>query len=253
MRRAGIGEFGTGGRRSKGYARQGVAIRPDQHSPGVHLVGTVMAAVDRGASLIDGMIDFRPADVRGAVKLGKQANLIVFVVDTSGSMVGKDRLQAVTGSVVSLLTDAYQRRDKVAVITARGSAPELVLPPTRSTMTALQRLEGTPTGGRTPLGAALIMADELMARELRKDPSRRPLLVVLSDGRDTSPTGQGGVRTAASRIARSGRVGSIVIDCEQGRRIKLGLAKELAKHLQAACVHVTELHADAVTGVIATL
>ena len=112
---------------------------------------TVLAAANRGARMGDSMIPLEPEDVHGAIRQGTESNLVVFVVDTSGSMAARDRLAAVTGAVTSLLRDAYQSRDKVAVVTFRGNNAELVLPPTKSIDTAVRRLADVRTGGRTPL------------------------------------------------------------------------------------------------------
>lgn len=219
----------------------------------MHVVGSLFAAAERGA-LIDGpCLDFRPADLRGQLRRGKRSNLIVFLVDASGSMAARDRLSAVTGAVLSLLSDAYQRRDKVAVISVRGAAPELVLPPTSSIDVAVRRLTGLPTGGRTPLGEGLVMAHELMEREYRRDPGKEPILVVLSDGRATGESGLAGAQQAASRIATRGVAASLVIDCEAGSRVRLGLAGELAQHLGGVCVSLAELNGESVAGIIEAL
>ncbi|MEZ2121065.1 MULTISPECIES: VWA domain-containing protein [unclassified Corynebacterium] len=244
------GAEGSPGRRSKAYSPQGQNIRAVVGGRGVNIPGSVLAAAERGAAVIDGLIDFRPGDLRGSLRRGKESNLIVFVVDASGSMAGRDRLSAVTGAVVSMLRDAYQRRDRIAVISVRGSAPELLLPPTGSTVAAVRRLDGAPTGGRTPLGEGLMMAHELIEREYRREPGRRALLVVLSDGRATGVSGTGGVRRAAARIRDRRLAGSIVIDCERSGRIRLGLATDLAKRLDGVCVRLDEVSADAVAGVI---
>lgn len=220
---------------------------------GVHLIGSVFAAAEHGA-LIDGpSLDFRPEDLRGQLRRGKRSNLIVFVVDASGSMAARDRLSAVTGAVHSILSDAYQRRDKVAVISVRGSEPSLVLPPTSSIDVAVRRLSDLPTGGRTPLGEGLHMAHELMEREYRRDPGKEPILVVLSDGRATGTSGLKGAHSAAELIARRGTASSVVIDCETGSRVRLGLAPELARHLEGVCVSLAELSAESVAGIIEAL
>ncbi|WJZ02988.1 Magnesium-chelatase 60 kDa subunit [Corynebacterium freiburgense] len=216
----------------------------------MHPIGTVLAAADRGAGVIEGMIDFRPEDLRGSLRRGTESNLIVFVVDSSGSMAARDRLSAVTGAVISMLKDAYQRRDKVAVITVRGAEPQVVLPPTGSIEVAVRRLEALPTGGRTPLGEGLLLAHELIEREHRKEPGRRALLVVLSDGRATGVAGLEGVRRAAAAIASRKLTGSLVINCERGGRIQLGLAKELAQGLEGICIELNEISADSLTGAI---
>lgn len=231
----------------------GADVRAIRQGRGVHPIGTVLAAADRGAGIVRGMIDFRPEDLRGSLRRGMESNFIVFVVDASGSMAARDRLAAVTGAVLSMLQDAYQRRDKVAVITVRGSEPTLVLPPTGSIEVAVRRFADLPTGGRTPLGEGLLMAHDIIEREYRKEPGRRALLVVLSDGRATGVSGMDGARRAAGLIASRGLAGSLVINCERGGRIQLGLARELARHLQGMCVELDEINAESVAGVIHAL
>ncbi len=110
---------------------------------------------------------------------------MLFVVDASGSMAARQRMSAVKGAVLSLLLDAYQRRDKVGLVTFRGSAAEVALPPTSSVDAAAARLESLPTGGRTPLAAGLLKAHEVLRVERLRDPARRALLVVVTDGRAT--------------------------------------------------------------------
>lgn len=214
------------------------------------MIGTLFGAVERGAQIVQGCVDFRPEDLRRQRRRGKGSNLIVFVVDASGSMAARDRLAAVTGAVLSLLSDAYQRRDKVAVISVRGAAPELILPPTSSIDVAVRRLENVATGGRTPLGEGLLMAHELMEREFRRDPGKEPILVVLSDGRATGASGLAGVERAAQLIAQRGLAASVVIDCESAGRVRLGLAASLASSLGAVCLQLAELNAETVSGVI---
>ncbi|GAA4787603.1 VWA domain-containing protein [Corynebacterium canis] len=250
MRRQGIGDNGSPGRRSKAYSTHGADVRAIQGGRGIHPIGTLLAAADRGASVVRGMIDFRPQDLRGSLRRGMESNLIVFVVDASGSMAARDRLAAVTGAVLSMLQDAYQRRDKVAVITVRGSEPTLVLPPTGSIEVAVRRFHDLPIGGRTPLGEGLLMAHELIEREARKDAGRRALLVVLSDGRATGASGMEGVARAAAAIASRRLAGSLVINCERGGRIQLGLAKDLARRLEGICIELDEINAESVAGVI---
>lgn len=237
------------GRRSATYSSHGASVRAINGGHGLHLVGSVLAAADRGASIVGEVLDFRPSDLRGQQRRGRESNLIVFVVDASGSMAARDRLSAVVGAVQSLLVDAYQRRDKVAVISVRGAAPTLVLPPTGSIEVAMRRLSSVDTGGRTPLGEGLIMAHDLVERELRKEPGRRPLLVILSDGRATGAAGLDGVQTACERIVRRGAASSVVIDCESGR-VRLGLAADLAQRLGGLCTRLDELSTENVLGAI---
>ncbi|GAJ80712.1 putative magnesium chelatase subunit [Nocardia brasiliensis NBRC 14402] len=247
----GIGE-GAPGRRSRAESRHGRVVRPTSDTgTGLHLLGTVFAAAPhqhaRGRG--DGPLKLVAEDLRGAYREGREGNLVVFVVDASGSMAARDRLSAVTGAVVTLLRDAYQRRDKVAVITVRGQDAELVLPPTSSVDIAVRRLSGMRTGGKTPLAAGLLKAREIVQRERVRDPRRRPMLVLLTDGRAT-----GGVdpvpraRTAAALLAQDG-VTSIVVDCERGM-IRLGLAAELARELRGGYLRLAELTGDSVADIV---
>ena len=156
---------------------------------------------------------------------------MLFAVDASGSMAARARMGAVKGAVLSLLLDAYQRRDKVGMVTFRGSAAELALPPTFSVEAAAARLAAVPTGGRTPLAAGLLRAHEVLLRTERiRDPRRRALLVLVTDGRATGgPDPVGGAHRAAALLAAAG-VHSVVVDCESGP-VRLGLAAALAESL----------------------
>ena len=98
-----------------------------------------------------GRVDLRAEDLRVAVREGREANLVLFCVDASGSMAARKRMTQVKTAVLSLLMDAYRRRDKVGLITFRGQGAELVLPPTHSVEIAARRLDELPAGGRTPL------------------------------------------------------------------------------------------------------
>ncbi|WP_405167858.1 magnesium chelatase subunit D family protein [Nocardia sp. NBC_01499] len=247
----GIGE-GAPGRRSRAESRHGRVVRSSTDTAtGLHLLGTIFAAAphQRSRGRGDGPLKLVSEDLRGAYREGREGNLVVFVVDASGSMAARDRLSAVTGAVVALLRDAYQRRDKVAVITVRGQDAELVLPPTSSVDIAVRRLSGMRTGGKTPLAAGLLKAREIVLRERVRDPRRRPMLVLLTDGRAT-----GGVdplpraRAAAAQLANDA-VTSIVVDCERGM-IRLGLAAELARELRGGYLRLAELTGDSVADVV---
>ncbi|MEV4255170.1 VWA domain-containing protein, partial [Spirillospora sp. NPDC049652] len=153
------------------------------------------------------------------------------------------RMRAVKGAVLSLLLDAYQRRDKVGLITFRGASAELALPPTSSVDAGARRLERLPTGGRTPLAAGLLRAAEVLRVERLRDPARRPLLVVVTDGRATYG---GDPERAAALLAD---VASVVVDCESGP-VRLGLAGRLGERLGGEVVRLEELGADSLAGVV---
>jgi len=207
---------------------------------GLHLFATLLSAAERAGA---GPLRPEPDDVRRAIREGREGNLVIFVVDASGSMAARDRMAAVSGAALSLLRDAYQRRDKVAVITFRQDAARLLLPPTSSAHIASRRLARFDTGGKTPLAEGLLAARELIVREKARDRTRRPLVVVLTDGRATAgadPLGRS--RTAAARLVAEGAA-AVVVDCETSY-VRLGLAAQLARQLGAPAVRLEQLHAD---------
>ena len=183
-----------------------------------------------GAATAPGRLVLRPGDLREARHEGRESNLVLFVVDASGSMAARARMGAVKGAVLSLLLDAYQRRDKVGLVTFRGSSADLALPPTFSVEAAAARLAALPTGGRTPLAAGLLRAHEVLRAERIRDPRRRPLLVLVTDGRATGGADPGRARAPGCRLLAATGVHSVVVDCESGP-VRLGLAASLAQAL----------------------
>jgi magnesium chelatase subunit D len=239
----GVGD-GHAGRRSPARntvgAMIGASATPEQ-GHGVHLFATLLAAANRRVDA--GPLRPEAEDIRRAARIGREGNLVIFVVDASGSMAARDRMAAVTGAALSLLRDAYQRRDKVAVITFRSTGARLVLPPTASAYTASRRLHRLDTGGTTPLAEGLLAARDVVIRERARDRTRRPLVVVLTDGRATGgPDPLGRSRLAARRFAAEGAA-AVVVDCETSY-VRLGLASELANQLGAPMLRLEQLRAD---------
>ncbi|HET7479267.1 MAG TPA: putative cobaltochelatase [Rubrobacteraceae bacterium] len=217
------------------------------NSKDVALAATVRAAAPhqkargrRGPGLA-----VRPYDLRENVREGREGNLILFLVDASGSMAAKKRMSAVKGAVLSLLNDAYQRRDKVGLISFRGTGAQILLPPTSSVNLAASRLEELPTGGRTPLAAGLEKAAEVLKRERLRDRERRPLLVLLTDGRATAGPDP---RVAASGLRSLGAT-AFVVDTEEGY-VRLGMAGEVADALGARCLRLEELRAESLVELV---
>jgi magnesium chelatase subunit D len=249
LRATGVGN-GEPGRRSPSLSSRGQAVRGVRAGGhGVHLMDTVLAAADEHIERGHTRLQVLPQDIRKAQRRGKEGNLVVFVLDLSGSMTARKRLDAVSGAVVSMLTDSYQRRDRVAVVTLRGAGAEVTVPPTRSVDAAVRRLTGVSTGGRTPLAEGLLTARDVVRRNAYKEPNRRPLLVVLTDGRATSGAGAlARAGAAADRLRRDG-TSTIVVDCEQGM-VRLGLARVLAGQLGGDCVQLAELTSGGVAAVV---
>ena len=234
LRIADRGSGGHSGRRSPAFTRRGRVAgsrTPRGRMTGApHLPATLRAAIHRGSRTVE------PGDLRESVHVGREANLVLFVVDASGSMAARKRMTVVKTAVLSLLRDAYHRRDRVGMITFRGKSAEQVLPPTSSHEVGVLRLASLRTGGRTPLAAGLRTAATTIATERRRDPRRRPLLIVVTDGRATSGPDPASVAPALAGVA------TIVVDCESGP-VRLGLARRLAAALAADVVPLEALEA----------
>jgi len=192
------------------------------------------------------------ADLREAVRHARTANLVVLVVDASGSMGVGRRMEAAKGAVLSLLVDAYQRRDRVALVTFGGDGATVALRPTGSVEVARARLAELPTGGRTPLAEGIATALAVAEGSSGAAGSLRPLMVVISDGRATAAqSGKDPVRAAAEAagMVRRRGVAGVVIDVEEGT-IRLGLARGLAEAMGARYLTVAELSAGALVGAV---
>jgi len=185
-------------------------------------------------------------DIREKVREKRSGSTIVFVVDASGSMGAKKRMSTVKGAIVSLLTDAYQKRDRVGLVAFRKKEAEVLLNVTRSVDLAQKSLQDLPTGGKTPLADGLVKGYELIKNETRKNEDVLPIMVVVSDGRtNVGTSGQDPLKEAVNigrKIAFEG-IQTIVIDTESDF-IKLGLAKDLAANMGAQYYRIEDLESD---------
>ncbi|WP_064062718.1 VWA domain-containing protein [Rhodococcus gordoniae] len=232
---------GAAGRRSRAVTTIGRTVGSRRGDSGpVHLPATIRTTA---------FADKDGWQLRRKIVEGREANLVLLCVDASGSMAARNRMVQVKTAVLSLLLDAYRRRDTVGLVTFRGTGATVVLPPTNSVDVAAARLQELPAGGRTPLAEGLIEAAETVRRHSLRDPDRRTLLVVVTDGRATA--GPDAVRRsleAADVIAAQG-ISSVVVDSETGR-FRMGLAMRLAERLGAEYVPVGEVDADALAGIV---
>ena len=210
------------------------------------------AGPDAAALLIE------PWDIREKVRETHTGSLILFVVDASGSMGAQRRMVAVKGAVMSLLLDAYQRRDRVGLIAFRGTSAQLLLPPTGSVEMAQWFLQDMPTGGRTPLASGIYLAMETLERERLKDRDVLPMLVILSDGRANvalsgEQVGYGGPASEEvsnlARMVADANIPAVVVDTEQDF-IKLELAKTVADAMSARYIKLDDLAADSLADAI---
>lgn len=250
---AGVGD-GQAGRRSRARTTAGRRIGASPLATAgasIHLSETIRMAAPRqrarGRNV--GRLILASEDLRRAVREGREANLVLFVVDVSGSMAARERMRRVKTAILSLLLDAYQRRDTIGVVTFRDEVADVALPPTRSVEAAARRLDELPAGGRTPLAEGLLTAADVVRRERLRDPGRRPLLVVITDGRATAgPDAVGRAHQAGAMLAGQG-VAAVVVDCESGR-MRMGLAATLAQHMGADHVPLVEVSADALVDIV---
>ena len=184
-------------------------------------------------------------DLRERVRVRRKGTTVLFVVDGSGSMGAQNRMVAVKGAILSMLTDAYRRRDSVGLVVFRGESAETVLPPTRSVQTACRSLEVMPTGGRTPLSSGLREGYRILRRDAES--GLEPVMVVLTDGKGN--VGDGGDRPVSQVlsetvdvIADSG-IRTIVVDTEVGL-VRFGKALDLAMMMDSSYIQLEDLNAE---------
>jgi len=224
------------------------------------------------------LVVLRP-DIREKVRAAKHGRLLIFCVDASGSMNAAARMRETKAAVLGLLTEAYQKRDRVGVISFGGLAARELLPPTASVEVARRMLTDLPTGGKTPLAAGLLLVGRALLRELAQDPKLTPLVVILTDGRPNVPLrvslgesemtelagkkgggwgdgwGDGGyadreVLNLARRLAGDPRARFVVVDTDVGHHHEINLCRPLADYLRAPCVALRTITAGQVLDLV---
>ncbi len=188
----------------------------------------------------------RKHDLQRKVRVKQTANLILFVVDASWSMAVAERMSAAKGAVLSLLTDAYQRRDRVGMIVFQKDRAQIVLPPTNSIELARRHLADIPIGGKTPLSAGLNLAYEVIKREEIAHPDIQPLMILLTDGVGNVSITKLPPQEEAYKIAdkfAEEDIPCVVINMEH-KEFDKGLASEVANHLDASYYCLTDLQAE---------
>ncbi len=198
------------------------------------------------------LLRLRPQDYYRKVRVRRTANLVLFVVDASWSMAVEQRMEATKGAILSLLTDAYQRRDRVGLIVFRGTQAAIALAPTNSVELAKKALVNLPVGGKTPLAAGLWLALHVIKQERLREPELAPLLVLLTDGAGNVSMGLGHPQEEAYQMADAiaeAKIRAVVIDMED-TRFNQGLAKTLADHMDAIFYNLAHLRAEALADVV---
>lgn len=188
----------------------------------------------------------QPSDIQRKVRVQKSANLILFVVDASWSMAVAERMSATKGAILSLLTDAYQRRDRVGLVVFQKDRAQSILPPTSSIELAQRALANIPVGGKTPLSAGLQLAYEIFEREKITHPDVLPLMILLTDGAGNVSMGNLPPQEEAHLVAdqiRQSKIRSVVINMEHAA-FDQGLADALADRLDGICYTLHQLKAE---------
>lgn len=190
-------------------------------------------------------IVIKPQDYRRKAREKRIGAYQLFVVDASGSMAARHRMEATKAAILSLLRDSYIHRDSVGLIAFRKESAEVLLPFTRSVERAERLLASMPTGGKTPLAHGLRMAYTMCDRLLRAHRAERIQIICITDGRATSGDSEDPVAESKqwARILGTLPVDCIVIDTETGF-IKLGLAKELCKLMNGSYYAMDTISAD---------
>lgn len=246
------GATGRGGRtRIVSNDQRGVyrGVRQPRSRPtDLALDATVRAAAPHQVSRQSGdesglAVNLRPSDLREKRRHTRVRNLVVFVVDSSGSMGAYERMSAVKGAILSLLEDAYQKREYVSLIGFRKDGAETLLPPTSSVSHAARELAEMPTGGRTPVAAGLEKAFQVVKREQTKNTSLVPVLVLITDGRSNNTgTSTVPIQHALDQAERIGdaNVPAICFDTETGP-VRIGVVRNLADRMGATYYRFDDL------------
>jgi Mg-chelatase subunit ChlD len=191
-------------------------------------------------------LELRKQDLQRKVRVRRANNLILFVVDASWSMAAAERMEATKGAILSLLMDAYQRRDQVGLVVFQKDRARLVLPPTSSVDLAHKALQDIPVGGKTPLSSGLLLAYRICQGAMRRDPETRPLIILLTDGAgNVSLTGMPAQEEAMhmAGLIHQGHVRGVVVNMEHAA-FDRGLAQALADAMGAPCYCIPDLQAD---------
>jgi magnesium chelatase subunit D len=223
------------------------AVR-DEKPADIAIAATIRAAAQRGEWTDGRLLKVTVSDLHRKERKGRTGSLLVFAVDASGSMAARRRMELVKNTVLGLLQSTYEQRDEVAVIAFRGPQAEVILPATRSVEDAERVLRELPTGGRTPLAHALVLAGDVVSEAQRSRPGLPVLLVLLSDGRanvalpgtENDPWQQ---TLAAAQELANATITALVVDTNAGF-VRSGRLEKLAEALGATLLPAQELSAE---------
>ena len=200
-------------------------------------------------------IAIRESDIREKVRQRKYANLLVFVVDASGSMGASQRMTETKGAILSLLKDAYVKRDKVCLIAFRGNDAQVLLPPTRSVDRGVRLLETMAVGGRTPLNHGIAKGMQVIQSELKKNPGVLPYMVMITDGKgnvsiDNTLKPKQELMEISEKLRAFPYINTMVLDIERKGAMSFGIAREMALRMGASYQKIETLNAGTIISAI---
>jgi magnesium chelatase subunit D len=251
------------GKRSRTQTRQkkGRYVRStaDRVNDDIALDATIRAAApyqlmrkaENGLAVV-----IRDDDIREKIRETRTGNFLLFIVDASGSMGAKGRMVASKGAIMSLLKDAYLKRDRVAMVSFRKQQAVVNLPPTSSMHRAGELLKELPVGGKTPLASGLRKGQGLLRNVLLKDPTCRPILIIITDGKANESVGKGDpfweALSVAKELGADKRLRSIVVDAEEEGGFLYGHSARLAEVMRAEYFKIKDLRADILLDIVRT-
>lgn len=195
----------------------------------------------------DMSISIEKQDIRQKVRERRAGCTILFLVDASGSLGVRKRMSAVKGAVLSMLRDSYVKRDRIGMMAFRRDSAELILPPTKSIEYSYRKLEELPTGGKTPLGDALITISDFMTSYMRSHKGESCYVVLITDGRANVPVVPGSdANEEAERLASEISIPQlewIIVDASAGY-VRFDNAQRLAERLEGTYLRLEDLNAD---------
>ena len=200
-------------------------------------------------------IAIREADIREKVRQRKYANLLVFVVDASGSMGASQRMTETKGAILSLLKDAYVKRDKVCLIAFRGNEAQVLLPPTRSVDRGVRMLETMAVGGRTPLNHGIAKGMQVIQSELKKNPGILPYMIMITDGKgnvsiDKTLKPKQELMEISEKLRAFPYINTMVLDIERKGAMSFGIAREMALRMGSSYQKIETLKSDSIISAI---
>lgn len=200
-------------------------------------------------------IAIHTSDIREKVRQKKISNLLVFVVDSSGSMGANDRMRETKGAIISLLKDAYVKRDKIAMVSFRGQNASVLLPPTGSVQRGYKLLQTMETGGKTPLNDGISKGLKIIKSEQKKNPLIMPMMIIISDCRGNIAINEKNkpkqeLMEIGEGISKMTSINTMVIDIEKSGMMSMGIAKELARVMGSQYYKIDTLKSDSILKVV---